>query len=183
MLMRTKEIENIRRLQSYIKSAYPEMQVLEIQSDDAVGEGMHMLLFGDVSEWARIMTTDSSALPLETWLRRFGSTESFEKRLNRYMDAKAMTGPALYRKAHISRSVFSDVQSGQAPSKKTAIKICMALELTLKQTMELLQLAGYTLSRNRREDLIIMYCILKKEYNLIRVNEILHSNNCELLMP
>jgi hypothetical protein len=183
MLTITKEIEKARALQRYIKNNYPELQILEIQSEDAVGEGAHMLLFGNVSEWARIITTDSSALPLEAWLKRFGATESFSERLNRYMAAKALTGPALYNKAHISRSVFSDVQSGKAPSKKTAVKICMALELTLKQAMELLQLAGYTLSRNRKEDLIIMYCILKKEYGLIKVNHILHENNCQLLMP
>jgi hypothetical protein len=180
MLTIKQEIEKARALQRYIKNNYPELQILEIQSEDVVGEGAHMLLFGEVSEWVRIMTTDSSTLPLEAWLKRFSDTESFDKRLNRLMEAKALTGPALYNKEHISRSVFSDVQSGKTPSKKTAVKICMALELTLKQAMEFLQLAGYTLSRNRREDLIIMYCILKKEYNLIRVDEILHNNNCHL---
>lgn len=183
MLAITKEIEKARALERYIKNAYPEMHVLEIQNEDAVGEGTHMLLFGDVSEWARIMTTDSSILPLENWLKRFGDAESFGKRLNLHMKSKALTGPALYKKAHISRSVFSDVRSGKTPSKRTAIKICFALELTLKQAMELLQLAGYTLSRNRREDLIIMYCILKKEYSLIRINEILYENNCQMIMP
>lgn len=75
------------------------------------------------------------------------------------------------------------MQSAKAPSKKTAVKICMALELTLKQAMELLQLAGYTLSRNRKEDLIIMYCILKKEYALIKVNHILQKQTWQLTQP
>ena len=182
MLTITKEIEKVRALEQYIKNTYPDIQVLEIQSEDAVGEGSHILLFGDVSEWARIMTTDSSALPFDRWLKWFSSAESFDKRLNRYMEARGLTGPALYRKAHISRSVFSDVQSGKTPSKKTAVKISIALELSLKQAMELLQLAGYTLSRNRKEDIIIMYCILKKEYNVIKINEILHENKCNLLI-
>ncbi len=58
MLTITQEIEKVRALQRYIKNNYPELQILEIQSEDAVGEGAHMLLFGDVSEWARIMTTE-----------------------------------------------------------------------------------------------------------------------------
>jgi hypothetical protein len=53
MLTIKQEIEKARALQRYIKNNYPELQILEIQSEDVVGEGAHMLLFGEVSEWVR----------------------------------------------------------------------------------------------------------------------------------
>lgn len=181
MLALTKEMVKIRELEQYIKNTYPEFQVLEIQSDDAVQQGSKMLLFGSVSEWVRIMSSNSSNLTITDWLQKHSSVEGFCKRLFDFMNNKGISGPELDRKAQITRSVFSDVQSGNLPSKKSAVKICLALELSLKQTMEMLQLAGYTFSRNRKEDLIVMYCILKKEYNIFTIDEILYSDNCQTL--
>ena len=59
------------------------------------------------------------------------------------------------------------------PAKKTVISLCLALELTREDTDALLASAGYSLSRASEYDLIIAFCIEKKVFDFIGVNETL----------
>jgi hypothetical protein len=43
------------------------------------------------------------------------------------------------------------------PSKRTAIALAIALELTLEETGDLLKRAGYALSRSQKFDVIVEY--------------------------
>lgn len=68
---------------------------------------------------------------------------------------------ALYKSVDLSRDIFSKMFSNRfyRPSKQTAIKICLGLKLNLAETDYLLSLAGYALSTNLKEDLVIRFCI------------------------
>lgn len=81
----------------------------------------------------------------------------------------------IYHKACVSKQVFSKINSNShyQPSKATAIGFCLALELNLEEAQELLARAGYTLSKSSLSDVIIMYCIENKIYNVMMVNEML----------
>ena len=59
------------------------------------------------------------------------------------------------------------------PSKKTVISFCLALQLGIDESNRLLATAGYTLSSSSRFDLIIMYLLENKEYNIQFANIVL----------
>ena len=81
----------------------------------------------------------------------------------------------IYHKACVSKQVFSKINSNShyQPLKATAIAFCLALELDLEEAQELLARAGFTLSKSSLSDVIIMYCIENKIYNVMMVNEML----------
>ena len=58
-------------------------------------------------------------------------------------------------------------------SKNTALALCVALELNLDQTADLLRRAGYALSPASRADLIVEYFIREKNYDVFEINQAL----------
>lgn len=101
--------------------------------------------------------------------------ETFSKMLLRMIDEKGLKDSDVYKRANIDRRLFSKIRGDEeyVPSKKTAISFCLALRLGLEEAQKLLYTAGYTLSASSRFDLIIMYLIEKKEYNIHFANIVL----------
>lgn len=109
-------------------------------------------------------------------ITRMSKQPSFADNLFKIIDDKGLKDSTVYKKADIDRRLFSKIRSDSSyhPSKETAIKLCLALELGIAETERLLETAGYCLSMSSTSDLIIRYCIEQKEFNLISVNEALY---------
>ena len=99
----------------------------------------------------------------------------FTQQLFRMIDKTGKKDSEIYGKAQIDRRLFSKIRSNKEyiPAKKTVIALCLALELPREETDTLLASAGYSLSRANDYDLIIAFCMEKKVFDFIGINETL----------
>lgn len=89
----------------------------------------------------------------------------------------------IYNRANIDRRLFSKIRTNKhyRPSKSTVAAFCIALELSLQQTKDLLQRAGYSLTHTSKFDIILEYYIQQGIYDIFEINEVLFYYDQTLL--
>lgn len=126
-------------------------------------------------------------LPRSHWRNQsvpeFGSVGSIKKFMYQgfrdtllgFIDEKKADEVDCYKRANVSRQTWHKIVTNPdfCPKKTTAIALAISLELDIDETQELLASAGYILSKSSLFDVIIMYCIVKKIYDVFEVDSIL----------
>ena len=101
-------------------------------------------------------------------------------------DEKKIKDPELYGgkyQKYFSKQVLSAMRGNinYHPAKYVCVVICLVLKLNLYETLDLMERAGYTLSRSRKADVVIRACIENGIHDYDEINDKLQENGCEEL--
>ncbi|MFA7673525.1 MAG: macro domain-containing protein [Clostridia bacterium] len=161
-----------------------------------VHEDRHRLMYKidkDYCEEVNLINCNKPVESIETITSSYLSTgigdifneldEPFGKTLLHLIDVKGKTDVEVYKRANIDRKLFSKIRNskGYMPSKRTAIALAIALELSLDETNDLLHRAGYTMSHAVKFDVIVEYFITIGKYDVFEINEVLFQYDQPLL--
>jgi hypothetical protein len=149
-----------------------------VQVDQVEESDFEQLLEEDIMLKAEAVC---SAIELNAYIENLD--EPFAVALMRLIDAKGQTDVEVYKRANLSRKLFSKIRTieGYMPGKRTALALAVALELSLAETEDLLRRAGYALSHSQMSDVIIEYFIINKRYDIFEINEVLFKYDQPLL--
>ena len=105
------------------------------------------------------------------------SEPDFKDKLFELIDKTGMTDAEVYKKANLTRSVFSNIRckTNYIPKKATITALAVALELDMKDFVDLLSRAGYALSPSDKFDRIITYYFTNQKYDIFEINAVLFS--------
>lgn len=109
--------------------------------------------------------------------------EPFSVTLMQLIDERGLTDAEVYRRANMSRQLFSKIRSNPnyRPTKKTVLALCVALQLTMPETRDLLDRAGFSLTHASKFDVIVEYFISSGNYDIFDINQALFYYDQQLL--
>lgn len=107
----------------------------------------------------------------------------FSETLLKLIDRSGKKDSEIYTRANLTRQHFSKIRNNPdyRPTKATALALAIALELDLEQTRDLIGRAGYALTNSSKFDVIIMYFLRERNYDLFEINAALFEFDQSLL--
>ena len=170
-------------IESYIDEQYVEERSQEQQpyDDPVLCRNLAPISFAPTKRMAMPMSMEpdiSGAIAEDDLADALSALDAgFSETLLMLIDRSGKTDVEVYKKANISRKLFSKIRSNPdyRPSKTTVLAFCIALELSLQDTQLLLERAGYALSHSSKRDIIVEYFITHENYDIYALNEMLFA--------
>lgn len=156
---------------------------------DATSYSISKKLFGDIQSYIDDMYVHHNEHPGSNESRRYTSTfmeayeapslfrveSTFQEHLFYLIDKNNLDEVDVYKGANIDKKLFSKIRSNKEyhPKKETVFALCISMKLGMDDTKDLLMKAGYAFSNANLQDVIIQYCIERKEYDINKINILL----------
>ena len=108
---------------------------------------------------------------------------SFHEKLFELIYESNLSNKDVWKRANLDRKHFSKIQCDENyhPKKKTIMALCIALELDLDQSKDLLARADWAFSPSSKFDLIVQKAIKDKQYDIMQLNVVLFKYTNEVL--
>ena len=152
---------------------YEEMLQRSLTEDDILNDEEN----ADLAEPC-MLSADTS---LEDQLANIGA--SFHDKLFELIGTSHLDNKDVWKRANLDRKHFSKIQCdvNYHPKKKTVMALCIALELDLEQSKDLLARADWAFSPSSKVDLIVQKAIIDKQYDIMQLNVTLFKYTSEIL--
>ena len=101
--------------------------------------------------------------------------KTFRDKLFEMIKEKKLREVKVYKKANISRQLFSKIRSDDNyhPERDTVFALAIGMGLNVEEANQLLYKAGYIFTEDNKRDVIIQYFLSKQIYDIYIVNEVL----------
>lgn len=109
--------------------------------------------------------------------------ETFQETVFKYIDQRGYKDPDVYKRGGISKQTFSRIRCdvNYQPKKDTAIQICIGLRLNIDESNDLLNKAGYSLSKAIKRDVAIKYFLENRKHDIDYINTYLYEKKLPLI--
>lgn len=95
--------------------------------------------------------------------------------ISRLCIEKGIDESELYKRGNFDKSVLTRIRTMKynkyVPQKNILLRICLVLELSHDQTLDLLSIAGYTLSNELPAEKIVSFAISEKIYDISYIDD------------
>jgi hypothetical protein len=161
---------DIKELRRYIEKSYREWNLVGILSFNKFISADREIRYGECGNKYAVRQRRLKDLVNNL-------DETFSQMLIRLIDERGLKDSDVYKKANIDRKLFSKIRNSKdyKPRKSTVISFAVALNLSLDETNDLLDKAGFVLSHSNKFDIIIEYFIVNGNYNMSDINEALYE--------
>lgn len=104
-------------------------------------------------------------------------TPTFSNEVKRIMKEKGIDSVTLCNRILMDRRLFSKLNTDvlYQPSKMTAVSLCFGLQLSYKESLVLLNRAGYSLSEYIKFDVLTTFLLKNGIYDINMINELLYK--------
>ena len=109
------------------------------------------------------------------WEKENAAHTSFSAEVIRLVNQKYKKPSDFYRPAGIDKRTWSQIKTNYLyqPSKKTALRCCIGLQMNGEEAEELLKLAGYAFSPSDPSDLVVRFCLENGIWDIPGINYML----------
>jgi hypothetical protein len=168
----------------------PMISAIDSTADGIMGEGavLHSFLlrpdrFESVAKRRAFRKKKEIAPDVSEFINAQKNKETFSVLLDRLRQERNQSPADLYKAADIDRKLYSKIMGKRdyQPSKNTVIAFGLALKLPDNEMDQLLDSAGFTLSKSVITDLIIAFCLENMIYEIPDVNALLVAKNQPVL--
>ena len=98
------------------------------------------------------------------------------------VESKGLSSSDVQNRAWITKQVYSKIKTNKAgykPSKRVAMQLCIGLELSMDESIDLLARAGFAFSPADKQDLIFRFFIENECYDIIGISDALQEYGME----
>ena len=108
---------------------------------------------------------------------------SFSEKLMWWIKERKRTPVEIYRAAGVTKAHFAKIRNNPQyhPTKETVLAFVIALHLSVEEAKDLLERAGYALSKSHLGDMIVKCFLEMQRYNIDEINEALYIHECKPL--
>ncbi len=136
-------------------------------------------IYANARDAIRILTENGADIQLSINPKIFKEKRTFSDTLEFYISTVSLNGLAdislIYKNCGISKQHFSKIRSNRKstyhPRKETVLQLAIGLRLTLAQTENLLESAGYIFEEKNIVDEIFKKHIANLDYDIMVINE------------
>ena len=99
-------------------------------------------------------------------------SDTFQEYLLYLIGEKNLTNAEVYKRAIVTKQLFSKIKRNPEyhPDKATAMRLCVGAKLNMDETKDLLARAGYALSPCDKRDIIFLFFIEHKVFDMIEID-------------